>query len=203
MRILSDFRDYYDGLQEGTGRVWERKRKYFYDKEVPSSLDALKESIPLAVIRKFYGGLGYNRESDFSGILFYCGKAHLIWRHKDFDANLAEAKKRIEDFRVPIELHTQFESPIILYSSKIGLRYVGKYRKETWTRIPVLHVNPCLQNLGFQKLMDHYTCYQNIRVFMENDMCPVEKKVTTVGSDEVIAQQKGFDKWSFRKMKNV
>jgi len=61
-------------------------------------------------------------------------------------------------------------------------------------------VNPILKNLAFFRVLDPYTAYQNLSMFV-GGIITKEDKPTVEISDEDMAIKKGFDKWSFRKMK--
>lgn len=59
--------------------------------------------------------------------------------------------------------------------------------------------DPYLKSMRLQKIIDPYTAYQDIQMFIsgvlgtkENDMVQIE--------DELMAKKRGFDKWSFRKL---
>jgi hypothetical protein len=58
--------------------------------------------------------------------------------------------------------------------------------------------NPCLKDLGFQKLWHPYNAAQEIEMFLNNNLCVNNTPVMPVGSDKIIAESKGFDKYSFR-----
>lgn len=63
----------------------------------------------------------------------------------------------------------------------------------------VLIKNPILSDFGFHRQLDSYTATQEIEMYLGrlayNDTPPMP-----VGSDKVIAESKGFDKYSFRKL---
>lgn len=63
----------------------------------------------------------------------------------------------------------------------------------------VLIKNPILADFGMQKLFDPYTAMQEIEMFLGR-LSINETPQMPVGSDKVIAESKGFDEWSFRKM---
>lgn len=61
-----------------------------------------------------------------------------------------------------------------------------------------LIANPHLGDLGFPRVLDPYTCYQTIETFLGNQLAPPDLAPQRVGSDEILARQKGFDEASFR-----
>jgi len=73
------------------------------------------------------------------------------------------------------------------------------FRKQTqWKPEPNLLVNPLLKNYSFQRVMDAFTAYQEISMFL-GGMAKPDKPIPHV-SDKDMLQAKGFDKkWSFRR----
>ena len=61
-------------------------------------------------------------------------------------------------------------------------------------------LNPCLKDYGFYKIKDNYTAYQDISMFVGNDLVDDKDKQWPV-DDKLKAMSKGFDKYSFRKGK--
>lgn len=59
--------------------------------------------------------------------------------------------------------------------------------------------NPPLKPCGFGKIMDPYTCYQEIAMFIGNQLNALDAAPLRTGDDRTIAQQKGFDDQSFRR----
>lgn len=62
----------------------------------------------------------------------------------------------------------------------------------------ILIINPVLKDFDFQKYMDPYTIYQELEMFLGNVLTNNTTPKMPVGSDKVIAESKGFNKWSFR-----
>ena len=64
---------------------------------------------------------------------------------------------------------------------------------------PTLTKNPILRHLDFERFIDPYTAVQEIEMYLgrlaTNNTPPMP-----VGSDKVIAESKGFDNFSFRKL---
>jgi hypothetical protein len=60
-----------------------------------------------------------------------------------------------------------------------------------------VEINPNLRKMGFQAVMDPYTAYQELSMFLGNNMAqqldPIPKT-----TDELKAHAHGYDKWSFR-----
>lgn len=60
--------------------------------------------------------------------------------------------------------------------------------------------NPCLNFYDFYRVVDPYTAYQEVRMFVENTAVPI-KPIPDI-PDETMAEIKGFNKFSFRKDKS-
>jgi hypothetical protein len=69
----------------------------------------------------------------------------------------------------------------------------GKARKA------VLYLNAELKPLAFAKVMDPYTAYQEIEMYMSGILGLTEPDIVNV-QDRYLAESKGFDKWSFKTM---
>jgi hypothetical protein len=64
-----------------------------------------------------------------------------------------------------------------------------------------LILNPRLQDYAFFKVFDSVQTFQRIEMYISNVLVSDTKVDVPVGNDEVIRDSKGFDKYSFRKMK--
>lgn len=63
----------------------------------------------------------------------------------------------------------------------------------------VVTVNPCLEEIEFYRLIDPYTAFQELYQFVGGVLNQPERETVDV-SDKQLAEAKGFDKWSFRKL---
>lgn len=76
---------------------------------------------------------------------------------------------------------------------------IEKYDLKYSEAYDVIIKNPILKEFDFQKIVNSYEAIQEIEMYIgrlaENNVPKIP-----VGSDKVIAESKGFDKWSFRKM---
>jgi len=93
-----------------------------------------------------------------------------------------------DKLKVPDQVHLDWNAPVIV----IG-HIPGKWsrRKEGCV------LNPCLKDLGFQKLVDPFTAYQELDMYLGNNMAN-QMDPTTTRTQEDIRDSKGFDKWSFK-----
>lgn len=63
----------------------------------------------------------------------------------------------------------------------------------------ILTINPCLSDIRFQREKDPYTAYQEISQYLSGVIGTGNIKEPWPISDDLKAQSKGYDKWSFRK----
>lgn len=114
-----------------------------------------------------------------------------------------EAFTPIHDERAFIELKT----PVFAYFPPVDMPlalnaiYTDKCAQvlnDYGRKKGLLVLNPILKEFDFQKYMDPYTIYQEIEMFLGNVLTNNTTPKMPVGSDKVIAESKGFTKWSFR-----
>jgi hypothetical protein len=73
----------------------------------------------------------------------------------------------------------------------------GWWHQSSPTEIFVIS-NPVLRDLDFHRIREPFSAYQSIETFLGSQLAPADTAPQRVGSDEVIARQKGFDEMSFR-----
>lgn len=73
----------------------------------------------------------------------------------------------------------------------------GWWHQSSPTEIFVIS-NPVLRDLDFHRIRDTFSAYQSIETFLGSQLALADTAPQRVGSDEIIAQQKGFDEMSFR-----
>lgn len=218
MRIISRFRDYYDGVMKtGMDRevVYVRETKdIVLEEPIKCGFDT-KRGSTYAV----YGGsASYTIGTMFLG---YCGKIYKVYTvkgdeydfisydYEEFKAFLIEHNmgsrydfsesrwfpSRYHAFRdydtsKMIEFFHKFQTPLFL------VNHTYSYRKPDKTTVTL---GPCLKDLGFQRLKDSYTTYQDIFQFVAGTLNKPENKMVKI-SDKDKIHKHGFDKWSFRKL---
>lgn len=214
MRIVSDFRDYYDAVQ-ATGQdrslVYIRKKKE-------------EDSFRLAATFGNYRSWQSECITVSQYIVGYCGQVYpalkltadngaekFCYNLKGVDdfvqANFRE--KQIEDYRQKgrgkgywpwwLRRH-DFERVFQKWEDAKG-KY-GDYFRDNHAPVFVVKgkrvtYNGCLKEVEFFRVKDPYTAFQDISMYLGGLAAP-EKPIPQV-SDEVMAEIKGFDKWSFRK----
>jgi len=83
-----------------------------------------------------------------------------------------------------IEFHIEYDSPIFVY-------------EYTCSNFNVT-INPILKEFEFYKILDSYTMFQELSMFMSGILGNKEKNTINI-SDRNLKYKKGFDKKSFRK----
>jgi len=87
-----------------------------------------------------------------------------------------------------IEYFFKYKAPILFFTFKDYTTYT-------------LTINPNLKKLNFQKIVDPFTAFQELSMFISGRL-GVEGPETITISNESMITKKGFDKWSFRKKSN-
>ncbi|MBF0316301.1 MAG: hypothetical protein HQK52_22980 [Oligoflexia bacterium] len=109
-----------------------------------------------------------------------------------------QREKVIEKSRVLIlELFQTLKTPsFIIRKDPDTPEWSEKYcRHET-----IIVTNPGLQEISFQKVLDPFTTFQEISMYLGGVLGSAERSTLAI-SDEVKAQQHGFDRYSFKTMK--
>jgi len=225
MKIVSDYKDYYDfyandrNLSDQIYR-WERKTAILEpDFSVPKSIyheiDCSFEIfgfmlcfcgrlIPGLATRDKYDKFCYSY-GEFPenvvmpkrpGIFFYKGIKDLFEITHHPWTNIIRTGMSVP--RLPIlDMHRKLNSPV--FACGLDLRFDGSvtvdYRKEE-----KVVVNPRLKDIGFDKFMDGFQAFQELDRFVSNELAPVDSRVVVI-PDKLKAESHGFDKFSFRKDK--
>jgi hypothetical protein len=227
MKIYSKFHDYYDSVlkfsqTDEDGVVYERESKqYVFDKnmaEIKSSGHVqyyLNSNLYfIGFCGKIYPVFNYHFEEGESKN-FHIGidNEALIEKIKEYKKRasgryeypdsvclnkLLGIKEQFDWWRNytyvnPFKLEDffiKYETPIFVFCNSV------ENRERKWT----LKTNPCLKDFDFQRIVDPYSAFQEISMFFNSTLTNVKTPKMPVGSDVVIAESKGFDKWSFRKM---
>jgi hypothetical protein len=108
-------------------------------------------------------------------------------RMKDHDRRVREAPEDARPFRF-------LQSPVYAM-----IAYGGSWYHEAGELDIV--TNPRLVNLGFERTLDAYSAFQEIAVFLANELARPDDAPLTTGGDDVVARSKGFDEASFRNAK--
>mgnify|MGYP006297348471 CR=1 FL=1 len=89
----------------------------------------------------------------------------------------------------PIEIFRECDAPIFLYDSY----------NERPRNTDVFYINPVLKDWEFYKVVDAFTAFTQLQMFIGGVLGTGEKKITEISNENKI-EQHGFDrKWSFRR----
>lgn len=97
----------------------------------------------------------------------------------------------------PINIFRKINSPIFIYDSGIDVRYTN-YSNLIKSIKSKFIINPILKDYEFYKVVDSFTAFQEIQMFIAGVLGIGEKEIIEV-DDKYKIPQHGFDKWSFRK----
>jgi hypothetical protein len=97
-------------------------------------------------------------------------------------------------FNIPVDLFLKLQAPVFILDSSRN-KHGYRLGKEL-----TLHVNPRLNQFDFAKIIDPYTAYQELDLYLGNDMA-IQMNPDTFRTQEMIRDSKGFDNWSFKRHK--
>ena len=121
---------------------------------------------------------------------FENAKKHLIKKH--WNININDDVEYISHYN-PIELFREINSPIFIYDSDYNKINIKQYHSHSR-----FIINPILKDYEFYKVMDTYTAFQELQMFISGVLGTGEKEIIEV-DDKYKIPQHGFDKWSFRR----
>lgn len=227
MRIISKFRDYYDGLQRRDSElIWKRLSPFIGGPEEPimgmeDQPVKILNYVPLREELEFWPGLFYRWF-----LLGFCGKVYfvteiprnsypgpnptpgeLVWSFDDWQKHQVKEIKKKNISRKNLQLIKNFfiQSPLpevaeLFEKYKTPLFFIQPthHRYPDIQKSSALFINTVnLYGLGWQRRMDAYTTFQEIEMFL-GGMAHPEPRITQI-SDSDQLQKKGFDnRWSFR-----
>lgn len=226
MKIISKFKDYYDGgMSLGIDETIHYVRTKSNSDISKEMLEILSPKNWTTLSSNYHNGRVYNGrdiESYHTRFLFFCGRAYPVvyytyeskkrfntstktnillgydecfkffkqldnsksaWRYSN---ELELFKKIMSDLTstVILDEHVKYQSPILFYS----LINQGE-----------VTLNVKLKDLEFYRVVDTFTAFQEIGMFLGSTLCDVSTPKMPVGDDKVILNSKGFDpKYGFR-----
>ena len=218
MLILSNFKDYYDGVVGTFGIdktiVYNRMTEEYETKSkgYPTIFDELK------YFNKYYtfSYFSFSKDKDYNNytifIIGFCGKLYLgfkLYNNYEFkfltydpevvkDKLKIKGKKEINNFDAlckkitdydPIEIHRNFKTPIFIYDEN-GYTHNYKFYRH-------FYVNPELKTYEFYKIIDPVTAFQEIQMYISGVLGTGEKNIVEI-DDKYKIPQHGFDNWSFK-----
>lgn len=165
-------------------------------------------------------------------IVGFCGQHYVGWKfYKDiknnntdftieitYDYDVVKERVKIESYRSnltdsyiyakqydPIEIFRRYHTPIFIWDEAVNTSR-SPYRYTNGSKYnfskPTFIINPMLQDYEFYKKVDSFQAFQEIQMFLGGVLGINEKPMIVIDDKHKIAQH-GFDKWSFRKEKEV
>jgi hypothetical protein len=209
MLIISRFHDYYDpGMKLGVDKtvIYHRNTEEIKGifPQLGRHVDPTWCKAVLGFCGKFYPFVFRERQGTTDRVIWDVEEAVQSIRpsksYWDWDTYTLDSEKGIRNFFVRKypeleELFHKHRTPIFGFEPNSGRSY--SWRKEELTRTLVL--NPCLKNIGFYRVKDTITAFQEIAMFISG-VIGTPPKTTRPIDDKVIAASKGHDgEFSFRK----
>ena len=204
MRIISKWKDYYDGGAAygiDIERIYVRTKSLITDFISPTELNEGLEFLgfcgEIFLLRNYslkifqdwdrhpktnilweQDAIDYKLKEDFDGIL----KKEKVynWRKK----SLLDYKTAVKN----LNLFLKYKTPIFYY----GINVDEPYNPSG------LIINPKLSNLNFQKFYGTIEAFQKIEQFISNELVSEFQPNLPVGGNEVLGRSKGFNEYSFR-----
>lgn len=223
MRIISSYKDYYDGLSQYDDRPWKRETSSMVLPVNDLRIDIKRKDF-FKIFDSFYLHLFRNNGFYERCFLFFCGKIYpylkcgnsgkiywdfesfsqsdefLISSKKDKIFDLFNAEKKIKKLfsneNVPAKfsnLGIEFKSPII---------NIKRFYKNIVNNPSIeLTFNPNLKELNFQKIMSFQSAFMEIDSYLFNELV-YDTQIETQVSDKIKIESHGFNEFSFRKEKS-
>jgi hypothetical protein len=215
MRIISPYKDYYDGVQRSDAEgfplykrveteVKDAERGYYNSTRMLESNNYSRyETFTIGVAGKIYQGyraIGddytnytYHPNDESNNKVFYDLEEFVAFL--DSENCLEETGRWSRKGHIEKKLRKNhdiinklwYESLFLKYRVPVFLFHDGKFL-----------LNPKLDKVKFGKIKDSYTVYQDIDMFLGNELAQANDPEMPVGSDVVIAESKGYNKQSFR-----
>jgi hypothetical protein len=142
--------------------------KLYYKVEERSVLGLMKDVTKTDIVYDYENVKEFIRES--------------YWR-----GNLKDDVKYVMSYD-PINMFRELNAPIFIYDSE---------RRRPRTN-DALFINPILKDYEFYKVVDAFTAFTELQMFMGGVLGVGEKEIVEI-EDKYKIGQHGFDKWSFRK----
>ena len=148
----------------------------------------------------YFGWKFYYKETEFNtefgrleevikeDIIYGYDKAKEYLKTEYWRSNLDDDAKFVETYN-PAEVFRKYNAPVFLYDS-----YWDRVR-----RSDVFYVNPVLKDWEFYKVVDAFTAFTELQMYISGVLGTGEKEIIEISNENKI-EQHGFDrKWSFRR----
>ncbi|MDO8640104.1 MAG: hypothetical protein Q7R33_01010 [Nitrosarchaeum sp.] len=223
MRIISKFHDYYDCIQSygfDPKIVYYRKTENIVDKSAIKVLKSVYMKFPST---GYYGSIPYYGSTlTYHPVLFIVsGKLYVSY---EIDVGIGQRTEYVFDKTIIENFMSKSCSKKYRYNSLSDIRKLNQAYQELKNvdfnkvsiglKTPVILMkhsyenedrivyvkDPFLKEYNFVKVLDPFTMYQTLSMFVGNFLIEQSKPIWPI-SDNLKAQSKGFDKYSFRKRK--
>lgn len=124
-----------------------------------------------------------------------------ILEAKSWHGNLDDSIKYVLSFDA-LPIFRELKVPVFVYDGDFGRTTFDKKRSVYNHHKPKFLINPLLKDYEFYKVFDTFQAFQEVSMFMGGVLGAGEKEITVVDDKYKIAQH-GFDKFSFRKDKEI
>jgi hypothetical protein len=229
MRIISPFVDYYDGVQGMGidksvvyNRQTEKLTMPIPVKISTSWYDRIKGEVKIYIPSHYYKtGISYHEEESI--LVFFAGKVYPILKVTIVNfPNTAEFFVRSFDEYIDLITSNGFKNPFedkkiyrtddakkemenfFTFTKDVSSWMIDNKFAVVMTTGELLrhgHIikDPCLKNINFQRIIDPYTAYQELSMWV-GGILPQSKEIQDI-PDKYKIEQHGFNEWSFRKHK--
>lgn len=222
MKIISDFKDYYDSMRaygEEPGCIYQRHQKIIGLESKIEELDYTYYISRSAFDERY--------TNCYSGFIAFCGFGYKFYALEGYGVStkfiyssevfysLIDVDKLRKSFVIsirftPARLDNEFRfipnndefikhgTPVYAVVNKTWFDTQGKNPiKNVHNQPGVFHsakliLNPRLTDFAFQQVIDPYQCWQHIHQFITNELNR-DTEPTQVGDDRVMCITKGFD----------
>lgn len=222
MLIVSKQKDFYDGVVGTVGVdktiVYNRNMIEIDEKNYPlifkNKYRGIQNDSPLLRLGDY---VRYNYDIAYGYfIIGFCGKLYVGWKmyskknlnsptiitydfnqisqhingHKHW-GNIENDLDYVNNYDA-LPLFRELNTPVFVYDGKFSATLFGNNSQ--------LVINPILNNYNFYKVVDSFTAFQEIQMFLGGVLGGNEKEIIEV-ADKYKILGHGYDKWSFRKEK--
>lgn len=207
MRIVSKFKDYYDGAGKDFGKdstcFVRHTEEINPDKNITDQISLWR-----------YGKYNANRFGIDHGIIGFCGKIYPFITN-DYNSDTTKACFNIEECqKLNIDesqyIYEPWSRPNEIWFDQYKNPNSAIYRIfKQFNTAYFLIINsgpaykyikyPILRQYGFYRIFDTQQAYQEIEMYLGNVLHPRDNPYIAPVPDTIKAESHGFDKWSFRK----
>lgn len=191
MRIISKFYDYYDCImRQGMDRETIYMRKEISEKKAPISVPVIHYNDGYELSLFLIGFCG----QIYTGARTNCGEnVEYIYGKEEILAYIEEHKLRVSYYH-QTRMDEAFNHKIKDWKHPIFVATINSHWQDRFIW------NAKLGDWNFQKVMDPYTAFQELQMWVASQARPEKAMIET--SDETRLEAHGFDKkFSFRKEK--